>query len=157
MSPRHPHHDELARYVVYIPHIRELGMTLDELSQGYCVLGLPYRDELIGNPETGDLHGGVITTLIDSACGLCVLAAMPDPGPIATLDLRIDYLRPGEPKRAVIAEAECYHLARHIAFVRSSARHAPDEPPIATAQASFIIKSSGGGLAADVPASGQMR
>lgn len=146
---RHPHHDELAKYVDFIPHIRELGMELIELTHGRCVLRMPWREELVGNPETGDLHGGVVTTLIDSACGLCVLAAMDDPGPIATLDLRIDYLRPGEPGRELITEAECFHLTRQIAFVRASAWHAEGEKPLAAAQASFIVKGSGGGLAAD--------
>jgi len=147
---RHPHHDQLAKYVSYVPHIRELGVQLLRLERGLCELGMPWREELIGNPETGGLHGGAVTTLIDSACGLCVLAAMDDPGPIATLDLRIDYLRRGDPPRGLVAEAVCYHMTRHIAFVRSSASHSTGEPPVATAQASFIVKGSGGGLAADV-------
>ncbi len=147
---RHPHHDHLAEYISYVPHIRELGMQLLALEVGRCEIGMPWRAELVGNPESGDLHGGAVTTLIDSACGLCVLAAMDDPGPIATLDLRIDYLRRGEPRRELVAEAVCYHMTRHIAFVRSSARHAAGEPPVAAAQASFIVKGSGGGLAADV-------
>ena len=78
---------------------------------------------------------------------------MPDPGPVATLDLRIDYLKPAIVGQTIIAGAECIKLTSQIAFVRASAyRDTPDDV-IAAAQASFIIKGSGGGLAADSMAS----
>ena len=53
-----------------------------------------YRAELVGNPETGVVHGGVITTLLDSVCGLAVFSSFTQMRPVATLDLRIDYLKP---------------------------------------------------------------
>ena len=60
---------------------------------------MPYDAKLVGNPETGVLHGGAITALLDGASGAAVFAALVDIVPIATLDLRIDYLRPAESGR----------------------------------------------------------
>jgi len=59
-----------------IPHVVELGITALSVGEGEAVMRLPYQDRLVGNPETGVLHGGVVTTLIDSVCGLAVLAAL---------------------------------------------------------------------------------
>lgn len=138
-----------AGYEARVPHIRELGMHAVAVGAEGVVMCQPYQERLVGNPETGVLHGGVVTTLIDSACGLAVLAAMDSPGPIATLDLRIDYLKPAAPGKDLLATAHCYKLTRHIAFVRATAHHEDADDPVAAAQATFIIKASGGGLEAD--------
>lgn len=139
------------RYEQMSPHIRALSMQATEVGDGVVVMTLPYQKALIGDPISGILHGGAVTTLIDSAGGLAVLAAMAEPGPIATLDLRIDYLRPATPGNDLLARAVCYRMTRSIAFVRISAWHAEsgEEKPVAAAQATFMIKGSGGGLAAD--------
>lgn len=138
-------------YEAMIPHIGELKMRATELGNGTAVMLLPYQERLIGDPDTGVLHGGAITTLIDSACGLAVLAAMAEPGPIATLDLRIDYLRPATPGKNVLARARCFRMTRRIAFVRAAAYHADEgeDAAVAAAQAAFAIKGEGGGLEAD--------
>jgi len=132
-----------------IPHIRAMNMRVEHMDVDGVTMVLPYSKDLIGDPETGRLHGGAVTTLIDSVAGLAVLAAMPNPGPIATLDLRIDYLRPARPGLPLRAHANCFRLARQIAFVRASAYHDGHSDAIAAAQASFVVKGYGGGLQAD--------
>ena len=87
-----------------VPHNRALGMQVVEMSRAGAVFRLPYSDKLVGNPDTGVLHGGAITALLDAASGAAVFAALTEWVPIATLDLRIDYLRPAEPGHDVIAE-----------------------------------------------------
>ena len=74
-----------------IPHNRALGIEVVAMGDGAVQLRLPYHEQLVGNPDTGVLHGGAITALLDAACGAAVFAAMPRMQPIATLDLRIDY------------------------------------------------------------------
>ncbi|MBP6847442.1 MAG: PaaI family thioesterase, partial [Kofleriaceae bacterium] len=108
---------------------------------------LPYAAKLIGNPETGVLHGGAITALLDACAGAAVFAALPQLQPIATLDLRIDYLRPAEPGRDVWAEATCHHTSKNVAFVRALAFHADGEAPIATAAGTFMIATKLGTVA----------
>lgn len=121
------------------PQSRALGFTLVEIGGGAAILKVPYRPEIVGDPETGVIAGGVMTTLLDHTCGQAVHAAMDTWSPIATLDLRIDYMRPAEPGRDVLARAHCYKLTRSIAFVRAVAYEDDPENPVATAQATFMV------------------
>jgi uncharacterized protein (TIGR00369 family) len=108
------------------------------------VLRIPYRADLVGEPDTGVLAGGVVTTLLDMACGWATVAALKIPTSIATLDLRIDYMRPAEPGRDILASAHCYKLTRSIAFVRALAYDQSPADPVAAAQAAFMLDSNAG-------------
>jgi uncharacterized protein (TIGR00369 family) len=125
-----------------IPHARALGLEVVDMGAGWGLLKIPYRAELIGNPETGVLHGGVLTSLIDSACGLAVFCRLPRMEAIATLDLRIDYLKPATVGDDLFARAECYRLTRQIAFVRALAYQTDPNQPVATSVATFMRSSA---------------
>jgi uncharacterized protein (TIGR00369 family) len=125
-----------------VPHNAALGMRVVDAAPGMAVLEIPWAEHLVGNPETGVLHGGVITTLLDSVGGAAVFLAMAEKIPIATLDLRIDYLKPATPQRNVFARAECYQLGRSVAFVRGTAYHDADDP-IAAASATYMLSTKG--------------
>lgn len=130
-----------------IPHCQHVGMQLTELMPGWGMMTLPYNPRLIGDPRSGVVHGGAITALLDACAGAAVFAALPQLQPIATLDLRIDYLRPAEPGRDVWAEATCHHMSKNVAFVRALAFHADGETPIATAAGTFMIATKLGTVA----------
>lgn len=128
----------------FIPHNRALGLRFLDHGPGEAVMRLPYREDLVGDPSSGVLHGGAITALLDATSGAAVFLAMEEPVPIATLDLRIDYLRPATPGRAVIARATCYRLTGNVAFVRAQAHHEDAEAtPIAASAGSFMIGTRG--------------
>lgn len=137
-----------------VPFNAALGLEVVDIAPGVVVLKLPWRQELVGNPRTGVLHGGAITALLDACGGASVFLKMQKPIPIATLDLRIDYLKPAAPKRDVFARSECYKLGRSVAFVRAIAYQLPDgegagssEPKdgdwVATAAATFMLSTKG--------------
>jgi uncharacterized protein (TIGR00369 family) len=126
-----------------VPHNRALGLRFIDFEHATATILLPYGDHLVGNPETGVLHGGVITSLLDATCGAAVFMALGEPRPIATLDLRIDYLKRGEPRRDVTCKAHCYKITRHVAFVRGLAYHEDESDPLAAATASFIVQGKG--------------
>ncbi len=128
-----------------VPHNRALGMELVEASASETVFRLPYDEKLVGNPDTGVLHGGAITALLDGASGAAVVTALPDPVPIATLDLRIDYLRPAEAGRTVMARATCYKVTRNVAFTRAVAYHEDPADPIAHSVGTFMVSTKPGG------------
>ena len=79
----------------------------------------PYDEKLIGDPDRGVIHGGVISTFLDNLCGMACSVAMEEFRFVATLDLRIDYMRPAEKNRDIKGEAECYHLTKSVAFTLS--------------------------------------
>lgn len=132
------------RFFDVLPHGRLLGLTPETVGDDDVVARLPYRAELVGNPETGVLHGGAITTLVDQTSGVAVLVALNRGEAIATLDLRLDYLRAAEPQRDVFAWARCYRWTRHIAFTQCAVyQHDPQEP-VATSMGTFMRASDGG-------------
>ena len=77
------------------------------------------KERLVGDPDTGVIHGGVLTAFLDNLCGTAASSALSKPRFVATLDLRIDYMRPAEQGRDIIGEAECYHQTRNICFTRA--------------------------------------
>jgi len=122
-----------------VPWARTLGFHVTRVEKGHTWATQPFSDDLVGDPESGVIHGGVITTLLDNLCGLACTSAMEEFRFVATLDLRIDYMRPAESRRDILAEAECYHLTRSVAFCRAWAYHETRDKVIATAQGAFAI------------------
>ncbi|MFZ2208004.1 MAG: PaaI family thioesterase [Porticoccaceae bacterium] len=123
------------------PHGNFLGLEIIDIDRGKGVVRIPYRAELAGNATTGVLHGGVITTVLDAACGISVICALEQRATIATLDLRIDYLKPATPGQPITAAGHCYKVTRNICFVRALAYHLDPEDPIANCTATFMITS----------------
>jgi uncharacterized protein (TIGR00369 family) len=132
---------DIGRVVAAIPHLKLLGARFHGSDAISVSLELPYRPELIGFPQTGVLAGGPIFTLMDTALGMAVITRLANFRPMATLDLRLDYLKPATPGMTVIARAECYKLTRRIAFARGVAYHEDPERPIAHATGTFMLTS----------------
>jgi uncharacterized protein (TIGR00369 family) len=124
------------------PHARMLGFDLINLEGGVAVMKAPYKDIMVGNPDTGVIAGGVVTALLDHCCGAAVHLVLTEYKTIATLDLRIDYMRAAKPQMPIFARAECYKTTRSIAFVRAIAYDESPDDPVAAAQAAFMIGSS---------------
>jgi uncharacterized protein (TIGR00369 family) len=123
------------------PHMRELGVRFSEASQGTVIGELPYRLDLVGDPISGVLHGGVVTTLLDSTAGAAVLSRIGAPMAIATLDLRIDYLRPSTPRATLRAKVECFKLTHHVAFTRGIAYNDDEADPVASVAGTFMLNT----------------
>lgn len=145
----------LRAFAEAVPHNKALGIEIVAIGDKMATYRLPYDERLIGNPETGVLHGGAITALLDACCGSAVFNALPTPQPIATLDLRIDYLGPAEPKRDVIARADCYKVTRNVAFVRAVAFHDDEAAPIASAAGTFMVGTNPGAFGSRRPMPGK--
>jgi uncharacterized protein (TIGR00369 family) len=128
---------------LHSPQAMALGIELVAL-EPKVVLRIPYREDLVGDPETGVFAGGVVTTLLDTTCGWATALALSEPTTIATLDLRIDYMRPSTPGKAIFATADCYKLTNSVAFLRAVAYDDDPSDPVAAAQATFMLDSNAG-------------
>ncbi len=123
------------------PHAAALGMNLVSIEKGRGIMSVRRREEFVGDPESGVIASGVVTALIDHTCGLAINSAMDEMVPIATLDLRIDYLRPAAPRTGLTAEAHAYRLTRTVGFVRAEAWDVERGDLVATAQAAFMLNT----------------
>ncbi|MDQ3034573.1 MAG: PaaI family thioesterase [Myxococcota bacterium] len=130
-----------------VPHNGALGLEVIDYAEHEVWMRLPYAPKLIGNPVTRVMHGGAISSLMDAACGFAVMIALGGPSKIATLDLRIDNMKPAAPGRAVIAHADCYKITQHVCFVRGTAYVDDVADPIATVTATFARKTKSAGAA----------
>ena len=128
--------------------IMALGAEMTDAVPGKATMRLPYSPHVVGNPDTGVVHGGVITALLDHACGMAVGSALgvivTDPTQrattsYATLDLRIDYMKAAKPGADIFVVGECVKITHQIVFARGSAYQESADDPIATATGTFIM------------------
>ena len=122
-----------------VGHGRALGLEYRASADRWIELALPWREELVGVPESGILASGAIVSLIDTAGGASIWMALGKFQPIVTIDLRLDYLRPAIRGETVIARCECYKLTRSIGFVRGVAHGDDEARPIAHATGTFML------------------
>ncbi|WP_436835942.1 PaaI family thioesterase [Lentibacter algarum] len=128
------------QFVAALPHCRELGMRLTDIGDGVAVGEMPYDAKLVGDPETGVLHGGAISALMDTCGGAATMSHPRSPAGTATIDLRIDYMRAATPQQTIVARAECYHITRSVAFVRVTAVDDDVDNPVAVATGAFTVE-----------------
>ena len=123
----------------FTPQAQALGVEVTRVEKGRAWGRVPYRAELVGDPDTGVIAGGVLTTFLDQLCGAAAILAMDTPTTVATIDLRIDYMRPAQPGRDVLADAQCVKLGKNVAFVRATAYEDTPDNPIAHVSSAFAI------------------
>ncbi len=97
-----------------IPFNRVLGIRVVEIDRGHVRMEIAFREELIGDPVRRAVHGGVISALADTAGGCAVWSALDEPtARVSTIDIRIDYLRPGRPE-TLVAEGNVVRAGRRV-------------------------------------------
>ena len=129
------------QFIEAIPHAKALGLELTFIGDGEAEIAMPYNEQLIGDPKTGVIHGGAVSTMLDTCCGAAVMSHPSAPGATATIDLRIDYMRAATPGQSIRTRATCYHITRNVAFVRATATDDDKDHPVATASGAFTVEA----------------
>jgi len=128
--------------------IREMDLKIEKADREGVQIRMPFNPDFCIDEEGTILHGGVLTALLDSAFGLANFLAIDDVETMATLDLRVDYLRPATSRADVMVSADCYRQTRHIAFGAGEIWFDNgNKENVARGTAAFAItRGSGGGL-----------
>lgn len=139
-TPKFSRLESCQKFVRHIRHSRELGIDVLAAEEDHVIARLPWSEKLVGNPETGIIHGGAVFAFLDQVGGLANACRLyPNFELTPTIDFRLDHLHAPAPGAAVDARAECYRLSEHVAFVRLEAwqQDEPDEP-VAMALATYM-------------------
>ena len=107
-----------------IPFNRHLGVRVTAISEGKCTICVPFKQDWVGDPDRPALHGGLLSTLADASGGLAVFSRLPEPvvDRASTVDLRVDYLRPGL-LEDLYCDAEVLRLGNRVAVTEMVCRH----------------------------------
>jgi uncharacterized protein (TIGR00369 family) len=126
-------------YVEKVGHGGALGILYRDHGPDWAELTLPYDQKLIGVEESGVIASGPIISLMDMATSLSIWLKLDRFRHQATLDLRVDYLRPATPGRDIVGRGECYRTTRSIGFVRGLAHDGDPADPVAHVSATFMF------------------
>lgn len=126
-------------FMLAIPHLKALGITYHGHGRGWSELALPYAEHLVAYPDAGVIASGAIFSLMDSAGGFSVMTGAERMQPVATLDLRLDYLRPATPGQTIIGRSEVQKMTRSVVFVRGLAHDGDPARPVAHMTGSFMF------------------
>ncbi|GAC1630278.1 MAG: hypothetical protein NVS9B10_22540 [Nevskia sp.] len=127
-----------AGFARLIPHAQALGIEILGIEGVQVLARMPVQPAFLGDVERGIVHTGIVTSLIDSICGLAVFVRIGQRDTIATLDLRVDYLQPSRLGAALHCRAECYRLTDQIAFARATVWQQDEAAPVATSLSTFM-------------------
>ena len=131
--------ERFLNYVRRVGHGGALGIAYHAHGEDWAELSLPYDERLVGMPETGIIASGPIISLMDMATSLAIWIRLGKFRHQATLDLRVDYLRPAVPGRNIIGRGECYAVTKSVGFVRGLAHDGDPESPLAHVSATFMF------------------
>lgn len=122
---------EAAKSLFQFGHSGWLGLRYRAHGEDWVELELPWREDLLSSADTGILASGPIISLMDMASGMSIWTTDGRFRPIATLDLRVDYMRPARAHHDVIGHVQCYRMTRSAAFVRGTAHDGDMSDPVA--------------------------
>ncbi len=126
------------KFMGKIGHGGFLDMEYSGHGTDWVELSLDWREDLVGDPQTGVIASAVVISLLDNATSMSIWNLRGTFAAQVTMDLRVDYLRPSPSGAKVFGRGICYHLSRTIGFVRGIAHNGDIDDPLAYASGTFI-------------------
>ena len=120
-------------------HGGALGILYVDHGPDWVELALDYSERFIGEVATGVIASGPIISLMDMATSMAIWVKLGRFRPQATLDMRVDYLRPARPQQKIFGRGECYRTTKSIGFVRGLAHDGDPADPVAHVTGTFMF------------------
>ena len=129
----------------WLTHEHSLFRSLDLepllIGKGKATFAVDLPDQFAG--ADGAIHGGLLTIIMDSIFGLSVFTALDQLKPIATINLRSDYLADAAPGTRVICDADCYKVVDEVAFVTGKVTVKNSGLLLASGSGAFMVGTRG--------------
>jgi uncharacterized protein (TIGR00369 family) len=126
-------------YASRVGHGGALGILYVGHGPDWVELALDYDEKLVGVAESGIVASGPIISLMDMAASMAIWVKLDRFRHQATLDLRVDYLRPAVPGRRIVGRGECIGVTRSVGFVRGLAHDGDAADPVAHVAGTFMF------------------
>lgn len=126
------------RFISVLRHCQLLGLEVLSADKSNLTMKLPYSEDIIGNPLAGIIHGGALTTLMDTACGTACFVAIEGMELCPTLDLRVDHMTTSERGQDLIASASVIRITKNVVFTECLVRQQNDDTLVAKCSATFM-------------------
>ncbi|HZG09252.1 MAG TPA: PaaI family thioesterase [Allosphingosinicella sp.] len=127
------------RFASQVGHGGALGFVYIDHGEDWVELGLEYSEKLVGVKESGVIASGPIISLMDMSTSMAIWVKLGGFRHQATLDMRVDYLRPAVPGRRIHGRGECYRVTRSVGFVRGLAHDGDAADPVAHVTGTFMF------------------
>ena len=79
--------------------MKTIGASLTKVSPGEVEIELSFRDDL--TQQHGYLHAGIVTTIVDSACGYAALSLMAAGSAVLTIEYKVNFVSPAMGRRMI--------------------------------------------------------
>jgi len=133
------------QFTAALPFCTALNMRIDQTGEAMAEISMPYDPAIIGDPDTGVVHGGAVFALMDTCAGAAIFMHPDSTMSTATIDLRVDYMRSATPGQRITCRAEVFKATRSVAFLRATAWDEDRENAVATATGAFTFERPKGG------------
>ncbi len=121
----------------------ELGAMIECLDADEIRVRVPCQPVMVGDTAWNAVHSGLLMILLDSLCGISIIQKLAAPSAIATLDLRVDYLRAVPADQDLYVTANCYKIGRNVGFSRGAIYTTDPKDPAAIANGTFMLGTAG--------------
>ena len=103
-----------------------IGASITKVEQGEVTIELPFRSNL--TQQHGFLHAGVVTMIVDTACGYAALTLMPPSAAVLTAEYKINFLSPAVSGGKILPKMAAMKDGFRGAFFRRGSQFLPVHP-----------------------------
>ena len=123
--------------------MKTLGATLNAVEHGKVTITVPFQGSL--TQQNGYFHAGVMTSILDSACGYAALTTLADDSEVLTVEFKINFLKPAM-ARELIAIGHVIQSGKRLVVCEGTVYDETKEKVLAKMMATIIITKIGSRL-----------